>query len=116
MSVSLFAKLTFGSTGAVTLTSGNGIKSVVKNSTGDYTITLQDTYNSLLNITHVYDETGNSGTAPAAPGMFVKANAVTNATTPTIEIVTNSAGTATNPASGEILLLEIILSNSSVTP
>ena len=114
MPVSLFAKLTFGSSGAVTLTHGLGIKSVVKNSTGDYTITLQDNYNSLMCVKHVYDETSNSGTAPLAPSMFIKNNAVTS-TTPTIEIVLNSAGTATNPASGEILLLEIILNNSSVT-
>lgn len=114
MPVSLFAKITFGAAGAPTLSNALGIKSVVRNSAGDYTITLQDNYNRLLMVKHVFDETSNSGTAPASPGMFIKSNQV-SAATPTLEVVFNAAGTATDPASTEIVLLEIILNNSSVT-
>lgn len=55
----------------------------------------------------------NSGSsAPAAPAMWIKADAVASAGT--IRIVTNDAGTATDPASGEVLLLEIVLNDSSL--
>lgn len=114
MPVSLFAKVSIGAAGAPTLSNSLGIASIARNSAGNYTITLQDVYNRLMHVKHVYDETSNGGTAPLAPGMFISSNQV-SAATPTIRIVLNSGGTATDPANGEILLLEIVLSNSSVT-
>lgn len=115
MPVSLFAKVTFGASGAPTLSNAGGVKSITRNSAGDYSILLQDNYNRLMHLKHVYDETGNAGTAPAAPGMFIKSNTVTSLSAPTLRVVLNSAGTPTDPASGEVILLEIVLSNSSVT-
>lgn len=46
--VHLYAKVTVGATGAPTLTSGNGIASIARNSAGNYTITFDDTYNEFL--------------------------------------------------------------------
>lgn len=116
--VKLFARVTFGSTGAPTLVaaSSKGIKSISRVSAGKYNITLgsstlAETYNALLNVKHLFDAIGNSGTAPAAPGMYLTANAVTTAGT--LQIVFNSAGTATDPASGEAVYMEITLKNSS---
>lgn len=116
--VKLFARVTFGSSGAPTLVaaSSKGIKSISRVSAGKYTITLgnaavTDTYNALLMVKHLFDETANSGTAPVSPSMFLTANAV--ATAGTLQVVFNAAGTATDPASTEAVMLEITLKNSS---
>jgi hypothetical protein len=114
--VHLFARITFGSSGAPTLDAVNskGIKSIARNSAGDYTITLQNPYNRLFKINHTFDTSGNSGSAPASPAMFLKAQAVSTVATPTVEVVFNAAGTATDPASGEAVLLHFVLKNTSV--
>lgn len=117
--VKVFGKVTFGSSGAPTLVtaSSKGIKSIVRNSAGKYTITLgtvglqTDTYNALLNVQHLFDASGNSGTAPAAPEMFLLANSVASAGTLQIEFA--AAGVSTDPANLEAVYLEITLKNSS---
>lgn len=112
--VILYASISFGSTGAPTVSTSNGaqsITSVTRNSAGDYTIVFQDLWSSLLGVDHVF----NSGSsAPASPGMYVKANNVAVAASKSIELVFNTSGTATDPASGEIVYLEFHLKNSSV--
>lgn len=107
--VNLFFKITFGAAGAPTLASNNGyISSVVRNSAGDYTITLADAYKTLLMVRHVF----NSGSsAPASPGMWVKTDSVSSKS---LRIVFNAAGVATDPASGEIALMQLTLNNSSI--
>jgi hypothetical protein len=108
--VRINAKVTFGASGAPTLASTNNsfISSITRNSAGDYTIALADAYNGLLGVRHVF----NSGSsAPASPALWVKTDAVT---TKSLRIVFNLAGTATDPASGEIVLLEIVLKNTSI--
>lgn len=108
--VTLYATVTFGASGAPTLNKGlsKGIQSITRNSAGDYTIAFGDKYNSFL----MADSVFNSGSsAPAAPGMYVKTDSVASAGT--IEIVFNAAGTATDPASGEIVKLSFTLRNSS---
>ncbi len=114
MPVSLFIQLTIGSSGAVAAMHGLGVASVTKNGgTGDYTILLQDSYNKLLMLKSICNEDSNSGTAPLAPGMYIKSEDVAGAKTINV-ITTASTNTATNPAANEIILIEIILSNSSV--
>lgn len=106
--------VSFGATGAPTIATGTGmgIKSIVRNSAGDYTITLNDEYNNLLGINHIF----NSGSAaPAAPTMYIKSDSIASAGT--VEIVFNSIGTtpaATDPASGEKVLLEIVLNQTQL--
>lgn len=117
--VQLYARITFGATGAPTLVaaSSKGIRSVTRNSAGVYTIVMGnaatiDTYKQLMFIKHVFDESSNSGTAPTAPGMYILANNVA-AAAGSIQIEFNSAGTATDPASTEAVYLEITLKNST---
>jgi hypothetical protein len=118
--VSLFARVTFGATGAPTLvvSQSKGISSITRVSAGKYTIVLGagvslDTYPKLLMARHVFDESGNGGTAPAAPSMFVAANATATANVASLTVTFNTAGTATDPASGEAVLLELTLGNST---
>jgi hypothetical protein len=54
-----------------------------------------------------------SSSAPAAPELRVKADAVASAGS--LEIVFSAAGVATDPASGEKVLLEIVLNDSSLS-
>lgn len=113
--VNLYAHVTFGSSGAPTLDAKNskGVKSIVRNSAGDYTVTLSDGYYKLLGVNHVFDASGNSGTAPASPLMYVKSKSIAQ-TAATVEVVfTVAAGTATDPASGEGVYLNFILGNST---
>jgi hypothetical protein len=104
--VDLFAKVTFGSSGAPTLVvaQSKGVKSIARNSAGDYTVTLGDKYPTLLGVKHTFA----NATAPAAPAMYVKAS-----TTSTIEVVFNAVGTATDPASGEAVYLHFIFNDTS---
>jgi len=103
----IYAKLTFGSSGAVTLTSGLGVASAVKSATGDYLITLEDSYVKLMAVQGVF----LSSTAEDIR-VQVKAESVTSAKT--ISIYTLTGASATNPASGTVLLLKFELKNSTV--
>lgn len=107
----LALSVSFGSSGAPTIVSGTGmgIKSVARSSAGRYVITLQDAYKGLIRMSHSFV----SASAPASPSMYIAAEAVSSASAPTITVVFNTAGTATDPASGEKVLLEIELNNSS---
>lgn len=115
--VSLFASISFGTSGAPTLNTAasKGIISVTRNSAGNYTVLfgtkvgMPDVYNSLLMVNKVAISSG----AAAAPEMRVSVNNVSSTTVPGITIVFSNAGTATDPASGESVLLEIDLKNSS---
>lgn len=123
----LYAKVSFAASGVPTLVTtltvsgqnvGNskGIASIAQNGTGDYTLTLQDTYVKLLGLSAVFDETSNSGTAPLCGSVWIKSDAVTTpAGAGTLRFVTGgyAAGAATNPASTEILKLTIHLCNST---
>jgi hypothetical protein len=120
----LFAHVTFGATGAPTLDAANskGVASITRSSAGKYVVTMgtpassqaatADKYKKLLIAKHVFDASGNSGTAPAAPGMYVVSQAAATAGTVTIQF--NAAGTATDPASGEAVWLQFIFGDSTV--
>ena len=119
--VNLFAHVTFGSTGAPTLDKANskGIVSVTRNSAGKYTFVFGtttaslDVYYKLLCVKHVFDATGNSGTAPASPGLYITGNSVATVGTCSLQVVFNAAGTATDPASGEGVYLQFIFKDST---
>jgi hypothetical protein len=119
--IKLFAHITFGASGAPTLDTANskGIVSVTRISAGKYTFVfgtktgMLDTYYKLLGVKHLFDATGNSGTAPASPGMYLTGNAVATVGTSTLQVVFNSAGTATDPASGEGVYLEFTFKDST---
>lgn len=119
--VRLYAQVTFGGTGAPTLVTANskGVVSVTRNSAGKYTVVLGtnaanlDQYPRLLMVDVNFDATGNGGSAPASPLTYLTGNAVNTAGSCSFQFqCTNSAGTATDPASGEKCFVEITLSNS----
>lgn len=119
--VRLYAQVTFGASGAPTLVTANskGIVSITRNSTGKYTVVFGtstaslDFYNRLLMADVNFDATGNSGTAPAAPLVYLTGNSVATSGTCSLQFqCTNSSGTATDPASGEKCFIEVTLSNS----
>ena len=117
----LFAKVTFGATGAPTISASNskGILSVTRNSAGTYTfvfgsgsgVSLQkDSYVKLMGAGVVM----NSGaSAPAAPAMYIKADNSSSTSLASIQIVMNAGGTATDPATGEIGYFQFIFGDST---
>lgn len=115
--VSLFANVAIGASGAPTLSvaASKGIISITRNSTGNYTVLfgtktgMVDSYNSLLMV----NKAVVSSAAQAAPEMRVSANNVSSTTAPGVILQFSSGGTATDPGSGEVILLEFDLKNSS---
>ncbi len=116
----LWGYVTFGASGAPTLDGINskGIKSIVRNSTGNYTVTfgvsggnaVTDTYNALYFASHRPIKA--SGT-PAAPHMYVVSEAVQTAGTVVVEFLNAAGTTATDPASGEKVLLQFRVKTST---
>lgn len=108
--VQLYADVSFGASGAATLVRGKGIASVAKSATGTYLVTLQDSYVATLGVAATWKGTN----APASPVAVVNADDVTNGTTPTLTLkFYTAAGVATDPASGEAVLLTLDFSNST---
>lgn len=110
----IFAKINIGASGAPTIASGNakGITSITRNSAGKYTILLESSYNRLLDVSCQ----PISGTSPmAAPIHTVVSEQVATAAAPNVVLqfyaIDNT--TATDPASGEVLLIRIAVRNSS---
>lgn len=119
--VRLYARVTFGATGAPTLDTKNskGVLSITRNSAGKYTLVFGtnsaslDYYYKLLGVKVEWDATGNSGTVPAAPLVYLTGNSVATASTCSLQLqCDNVSQVATDPASGEACLIEITLSNS----
>ena len=120
--VDIFGHVTFGASGAPTLDSVNspGIVSVTRNSAGRYTFVFGtnsqialDSYNYLLNISYMWDESGTSA-APASPAMYVTNDSSGVVGVASIQVQFNSAGSAADPASGESLKIDFLFRNSSV--
>lgn len=108
--VELFAVLTIGSSGAVTLTRGKGIKSATKNSTGDYTLALTENFSGLLGM----DVSLQNSTGIPSVVMGIKADNSTSSTAPSVEFVCSATGSPANPASGDVLYVRLTLRNSSL--
>lgn len=111
--VDIFADVTFGGTGAPTLVTANskGVASIARNNTGLYTITLSDSYVGLLMVDFMFIK--NSATGPAAYGMYVVSQAVGTVATPTVVVQFSAGTTATDPGSGDEVLLQFTLKNST---
>lgn len=108
--VQLFAEVAIGATGAPTLTAAKsrGIASITRNSAGVYTVVLQDVYNRMFHARVTFKV---SGGLPAAPVVGIDSETV--ASTKTLKFVCSTGGVATDPASGETMLIKIDLKNSS---
>ena len=103
----IYCKLTFGSSGAVTLTEGYGVASAAKSATGDYLITLQDKYVSLKFVEGIFLKSTGEDIR-----IQLKAEDVDGAKT--IAIYTLTGSSATNPSNGAELYLKFDLKNTSV--
>jgi hypothetical protein len=113
MPVMLHLKMAIGATGAPTLDEklSKGIASVVRDSAGQYTITLEDRYTRLMHLS--VDQ--RDGTDPvAAPLVQVEADNSADATPTIVVQYRDAADAATDPGDGEEQNMLIILSNSSV--
>lgn len=109
--VDIQAKVTIGSSGAPTLTLAKGIVSITHNSTGNYTIVLKDNYYLLTDVKASFI---SGSSAPAAPIVNVVSEQVNNNSSPSLIIqCRNLSGSATDPASGEVMLLHIQLRSAS---
>lgn len=107
--VNIYARVTFGNTGAPTLdaTKSKGVVSVTRNGAGDFTFVfgtktgMLDVYNKLLQATCTF----NAGSSlPAAPIMSVKTNSVATVGTCSLRVLFACLDTpaATDPANGEV--------------
>lgn len=119
--VRINGRFVVGSTGAVTAGSvkGGGVSGVVRNGTGDYTVTLSDKYAKLLSFKgFVASASGNSGIAAIEAYNATPANFQSDfSTNGTLSFKTlDFAGAAADPTSGGYLYFELIVRNSSVAP
>lgn len=114
--VTIYMNVTIGGTGAPTLTVANpnenqGILSMVRTGAGAYTINLVDQFSRLMQIDmHSIVASG----LPAAPDIAVVADNSANSTQANVHVQMSLDGVAADPASGEVLLISMVLKNSSV--
>ncbi len=103
----LYATATIGASGAPTLTSRVGVATLVRNSAGLYTLTLQDKYNALkfFQVTMLDNDLQD---------LTVQLKAEDVDGLKTIQFSTLTAGSATDPQSGQTMLIKIELKNTSV--
>ena len=106
--VKLFANISIGAAGAPTLNSNGslGIASVTLTSPGLYEVTLSDQYSKLMNV-------HSQQVVAVAEDLNFQLKSETMSTKK-FELHCLTAGVATDPSSGSILLLEITLRNTSV--
>lgn len=101
--VDLDLKITIGASGAVSAVSGYGQDGVAKNNTGIYDVTLDRGYNALRCLVGSV-QTANT----TAASLEVRPVAYTAGST-TLEFRTIvDAGTATEPASGDVIFLHVV--------
>lgn len=107
--VTLFAEVSIGAAGAPTLNPGRskGIKSIVHNGGGSYTVTLQDRYQRVLGVQCSFISE-DSATPAIAPNVTIALRAPDSLT-----VLCSSGTTLTDPGEGETMLLRIDLSNST---
>ena len=106
--VKLYCVFSVGAVGAATLNTAlsKGITSVTRSAAGTYDIVLDDAYNAFLHLSGMLlDSAGEDITFQVE---------VADVANKSINIFTNTAGTPTDPASGDVMYLEITLKNSSV--
>lgn len=110
---------TAGTNNTLVTANSKGIASLTQNAAGKYTLVFGtnsaslDYYYKLLSVKVAWDATANSGTAPAAPLVYLTGNSVATASTCSLQLTTtNTSQTATNPAATEQCFVEICLSNS----
>lgn len=125
--VKIFARVTFGATGAPTLVNtaasgwaSKGVVSVTRNSQGVFTFVfgtqagMLDVYPYLLGV-HVLSDTIGAAGVPAAPLYYLSGNSVATAGTCSLQLTftDDASATATDPGSGEAIYVEFTFKNSN---
>ena len=110
--VHVYAKVNIGAAGAPTIVTAQGVTSITRTGTGAYTILLRDNFARLLSSFGVL----LNATASAAPIVqLVEDNSALDIGSANVKILClDAAGAAADPGSGEVLLLDLTLKNSSV--
>lgn len=111
--VEILMKVTIAGSGAPTLVANQnkGIVSIARASAGKYTITLKDKFMRLLSA----QSTSINATGISAAPQFALISDNSASTTPTVVVqYANNAVTATDPASGDVLLISLKFKNSSI--
>lgn len=108
--VEVFMKVSIGALGAPTIQRALGIKSMVRNSAGNYTITLTSSANLFMDMS---SKSIVASGIPAAPVSAVVSEQVSNSASPQVIVQFSSGGVATDPASGEVLLIRLTVRNAS---
>ncbi len=106
----LYLKATIGALGdpVISAASSVGIDSISRSSAGTYLITLNKKYQALRMVKSCFIAVGGA----AAPDLAVSVDSVASAGT--LVVLTQAGGASSDPAPGEIMLLEIMLKDSSV--
>ncbi len=106
----LYLKASIGALGAPTISAlaSQGIDSISRSSAGTYLITLNKKYQALRMVKSCFIASGGA----AAPDLSVDTDSVASAGT--LVVLTQAGGVSSDPASGEVMLLEIMLKDSSV--
>lgn len=100
------AKVAIGATGAPTLVDAPFVAGIVRNGAGDYTLTLQDSYNELLHFGIIQLLATNQDITFQLRTADVGSK--------TIRFICKTGATATEVTSGSTLYIDIGLKNSSV--
>lgn len=116
----IYGNFAVGATGAPTLgaTGNKGITSVVRNSAGQYTVTLDDSYNAVLwAAAQVVDATNSDPTTVGVMSRVHDTSITTaGAGTVTFQFVsTATPGTVEDPRNGATVLFNVVVRRSSVT-
>jgi hypothetical protein len=107
--VTLFLRADIGATGAPTIdtAASKGIASIARDDTGDYTITLDEAYNSLLDCNIMMLESDDTD-------LIFRVTAQDVSSAKTVSISASAAATPTDPPDGSDLYVSLTLKNSSV--
>jgi hypothetical protein len=96
-----------GTAGSPTLTTGWGVASVVRNGTGDFTLTLADKYTALRNARAIHSSS-------TAQDIRVQVAAESVASAKTVQVLCTTGATVVDPANGTVLYVKLELKNTSV--
>jgi hypothetical protein len=109
--VHFYATVLFGASGAVSKAKGGGVQSVVRNGTGNYTVTLDKAFGRLLDVHAPMVSATYSGVMKVE----MTANNVSSTGTFTLQCY-DDTGTAVDPASAAVMSLHVVVRNSNVGP
>jgi hypothetical protein len=90
-----------------------GVTSIVRNSAGNYTLTLMDAYTRFMFLDAIFLKAATG--IPASPNVGIVTAANNASGQMVINFVCSTGGAATDPANGEEMFLGISLSNSSAS-